>query len=317
MIIIQRSTFINNRLTAPPQDIHSEGFDLFSFMARYLFWIIPLLAFCSQEKRADEVSNASYVKVVAHRADWRNAPENSLLGVRNCIHLGVDMIEVDLAMTKDSILVLMHDKTLDRTTTGSGSISQWTYDSLRDLNLKNYDGSVSEEKIPTFKELISLISGKVEVFIDKGYEYIPQAYEVLKSNNALEQTHFLGFVSGDQFKIDYPMLYGEINYIPLILPIDTINSQIESYRTNGMYPEYYLFSFETENEMLLSSVRLITNSSIAMATTQTAKYCAGHTDSVSLENPEEGWGWIVTKGFNAICTDFPEELIKYLESKNL
>ena len=254
---------------------------------------------------------------MAHRADWRNAPENSLLGVRNCIHLGVDMVEIDLAMTKDSVLVLMHDKTLDRTTTGSGNISQWTYDSLRELSLKNYDGSVSEEKIPTFRELISLVDGKIEVFVDKGYEYIPLAYEILKRNNALDQTHFLGFVSGNQFKKDYSTLHKEINYIPLILPIDTINSQIESYRTNGIHPEYYLFSFETENELLLSSVRSITNSSIAMATTQTAKYCAGRTDSVSLENPEEGWGWIVTKGFNAICTDFPEELIKYLESKNL
>lgn len=60
------------------------------------------------------------VLVVAHRGDWRNAPENSLQAFQNCIAMGVDMIEIDLKMTKDNQLVIMHDNTIDRTTDGKG-----------------------------------------------------------------------------------------------------------------------------------------------------------------------------------------------------
>jgi len=57
-----------------------------------------------------------YVMVIAHRADWRNFPENSLEAIRSAIKLGVDMVEIDVRKTKDGKLILMHDETVDRTT---------------------------------------------------------------------------------------------------------------------------------------------------------------------------------------------------------
>lgn len=62
------------------------------------------------------------VLVVSHRADWRNAPENSLQAIRNCIEMGVDMVEIDLKKTKDGHLILMHDKTIDRTKIGRAHV---------------------------------------------------------------------------------------------------------------------------------------------------------------------------------------------------
>lgn len=63
------------------------------------------------------------VLVVAHRGDWRYAPENSLAAIEHSIDVGVDVVEIDLQLTKDSVLVVMHDATLDRTTTGTGRVS--------------------------------------------------------------------------------------------------------------------------------------------------------------------------------------------------
>lgn len=60
------------------------------------------------------------VLVVSHRGDWRNYPENSLPALRSAIDRGVDIVEIDLKMTSDSVLVLMHDARIDRTTTGRG-----------------------------------------------------------------------------------------------------------------------------------------------------------------------------------------------------
>ena len=95
---------------------------------------------------ADEPVKAIYAKitnpdnkeitVVAHRADWRYAPENSLAAIESSIRLGADVVELDVQKTKDGQLILMHDKTLDRTTTGKGKVAEWTLDSIRTLYLK-------------------------------------------------------------------------------------------------------------------------------------------------------------------------------------
>ena len=66
-----------------------------------------------REKLFDNKSK--YVTVVAHRGDWRNSPENSMQAFRNCLEMGVDMIEIDVRKTKDNELVIIHDATVDRT----------------------------------------------------------------------------------------------------------------------------------------------------------------------------------------------------------
>ena len=71
------------------------------------------------------------VLVASHRGDWRNYPENSLPAIRSAIEMGVDIVEIDLALTSDSVLVLCHDRTIDRTTSGRGLIAEITYDSIR------------------------------------------------------------------------------------------------------------------------------------------------------------------------------------------
>lgn len=53
--------------------------------------------------------DTSYVMVVAHRGDWRYQPENSIAAIEHAISIGADIVEVDLQMTKDSVLILMHD----------------------------------------------------------------------------------------------------------------------------------------------------------------------------------------------------------------
>lgn len=80
--------------------------------------------------------NNHSVMVVSHRGDWRNAPENSLQAIQNCIDMGVDMVEVDLKKTKDGHLIVMHDQTIDRTTTGKGKPENYTLEELRRFRLK-------------------------------------------------------------------------------------------------------------------------------------------------------------------------------------
>ena len=70
--------------------------------------------------------------------------------------MGVDMVEIDLKKTKDGHLVLMHDKTIDRTTTGKGKPEDYTLAELREFFLKGGHGQKTRHKIPTFEEVMML-----------------------------------------------------------------------------------------------------------------------------------------------------------------
>ncbi|TWF59313.1 tandem-95 repeat protein [Neorhizobium alkalisoli] len=111
--------------------------------------------------------------IAAHRMGyWENntriLAENSLSSVERSISLGVDILETDLMRTKDGHYVLMHDGSINRTTTGSGNVSDLTLEQLRTYNLK-IEGSnvVTDEKIPTVEELFAAIKGKAMVNLDK------------------------------------------------------------------------------------------------------------------------------------------------------
>lgn len=88
---------------------------------RKIFLFFFLFAFFSLKSQSVDIrDNDDYVFVTAHRGDWIFAPENSLKALENAITLGVDIMETDVWLTKDDQLVIMHDKTLDRTTNGTG-----------------------------------------------------------------------------------------------------------------------------------------------------------------------------------------------------
>lgn len=116
---------------------------------------------------------SEYVIVVCHRGDWRNYPENSIPAIESVIEMGADMVEIDIAMTKDSVLVLSHDRTIDRCTTGRGLVSDITYDSLQTFFLKSAHGARSsfDLKVPTLREALEVCKDRILINIDKGYDY--------------------------------------------------------------------------------------------------------------------------------------------------
>ena len=94
--------------------------------------------------------------VAAHRGDSTHDPENTMTAFRRAIDAGVDMIETDVRMTCDGVLVLIHDKTVDRTTDGTGYVKDMTFAQLRALNA----GTQAEpQQIPALSELLELLQG--------------------------------------------------------------------------------------------------------------------------------------------------------------
>lgn len=89
-------------------------------------------------------------QLIAHRGGPAYAPENSLTAFRNAIAVGADWIEMDIQMTQDGALVVVHDETVDRTTNGTGRVRDLTLEQVRALD------AGSNERVPTFDEVIVL-----------------------------------------------------------------------------------------------------------------------------------------------------------------
>lgn len=94
----------------------------------------------------------------AHRGDVQNAPENTIAAFESAVKLGAQQIEFDVQLSKDGELVIMHDGTLDRTTDGTGAVSDLTFDELRALDAGSwFDPKFAGTRIPTLRETLDVI----------------------------------------------------------------------------------------------------------------------------------------------------------------
>jgi glycerophosphoryl diester phosphodiesterase len=96
--------------------------------------------------------------VVAHRGGAQLWPENSLLAFRNAIALGVPAVELDVHAARDGGIVVIHDRTLDRTTEGAGPVADLTTRELRRLRLRGDRGTPTDERVPTLEETLALLA---------------------------------------------------------------------------------------------------------------------------------------------------------------
>lgn len=108
--------------------------------------------------------------ISAHRGGMQEGfPENCIASCEKTIAQMPTFIELDFSFTKDSVMVLMHDMTIDRTTNGSGRVDEYTYEELQQFNMVDRDGNVTEHKIPTLKEVLDWGRGKVAFNFDNKY----------------------------------------------------------------------------------------------------------------------------------------------------
>jgi glycerophosphoryl diester phosphodiesterase len=105
--------------------------------------------------RLDCLRQHNLAVVAAHRGQPdQSAAENAMSSFTSSLAAGVPFLEVDVATTSDGALVLMHDDTLDRTTTGSGPTNSRTLAEVQALKLKRPDGTVLDERVPQFPHVL-------------------------------------------------------------------------------------------------------------------------------------------------------------------
>lgn len=100
--------------------------------------------------------------VIGHRGAAAQAPENTIAGVRKAIELGADFVEIDVQRSADGDLVVMHDRTVDRTTNGTGPVAELSTAALQALDAgSSFSADFAGERVPTLDEMLSLVENKV------------------------------------------------------------------------------------------------------------------------------------------------------------
>lgn len=99
------------------------------------------------------------IVIAGHRGMCALYPENTMLSYRKAIEAGVDQLEIDVNMTRDRRLVLMHDTSVDRTTERSGRIRSYTLDEMKQMDAGSHkDYRFRGERVPEFRELLEYIA---------------------------------------------------------------------------------------------------------------------------------------------------------------
>lgn len=297
-----------------------------------LFASVFCLASCSQApkyaNRAEAIAaqmhdpHSKYVVVACHRGDWRNFPENSAMAIESIIKMGADIMELDLKMTKDSVLVLSHDKTIDRCTTGKGKVSDYTYEELMQFNLKRAHGVKSDTThILTLEQALAICKDRICVNVDQGYEFYDQVLEITERLGVTDQILIKGkrpieVVAAHEAKYPHNMMYMPIVDIQKEKGIELFNS----YMDQGVVPLAYEVCWQSEDGAFQQAcARILAQGSKIWVNTIWASLCGGDgndDDAAYISgDPDSVYKRYLDLGVSMIQTDRPELLIGYLEKQ--
>ncbi len=301
--------------------------------ASLLLWSLLVFASCTEatqtqtrstENRAETLrekllsGDKSSVLVVAHRGDWRYAPENSIAAIEHAIAVGVDVVELDLQLTKDSVLLVMHDATLNRTTTGKGKVSDWPLDSIRTLKLKNGCGIRTKHGVPTLEEALLAAKGRVLINLDKADRYFDRVYPLLKQTGTTRQIIMKGSKPADEVRALYGHYLDEVIYMPVVHLDKEHAAELMTGYIEELRPAAYELVYAEDATLPLAVKEQLEGKALIWYNTLWDTLCGGHDDDLSLDHPDAAFGYLIdTLGARIIQTDRAEHLLDYLRSRNL
>lgn len=258
---------------------------------------------------------SDHVFVVTHRGDWRNYPENSIAAIKSAIQMGADIVELDVQRTKDGVLILMHDKTLDRTTTGSGLVKDTEFNTIQRMYLKNGAAIRTREQVPTLEEALIVSKGKVLLNLDKADHYFDEIYELLKKTGTLHQIIMKGNRPATEVKEKYGSYLTDILYMPIVdLDKPEALTSVAQFLTE-INPVAIEFVFsDKKNTKVTALPKLLENKSLIWYNTLWDTLSGGNDDDSALVNPEAIYGYLINQlHARIIQTDRPIFLIDYLK----
>ncbi len=277
--------------------------------------------------------DSKYVVVACHRGDWRNFPENSIPAIESIIRMGADIMELDLKMTKDSVLVLSHDGTVTRCTNfssvfknepgKSARVKDLTLEEIKRLSLKRaHNIAIDTLHMPTLREALLCCKDRICVNVDQGYEFYDEVLAITEELGVTDQILIKGkkpieVVAAHEAKYPHNMMYMPIVDIQRPSGIELFNSYLEQ----GVVPLAYEVCWQNNNDTAFDDAcrKILDQGSKIWVNTIWASLCGGYGNdddaAYVAADPGDVYQQYLDKGVSMIQTDRPELLIGWLTKK--
>ena len=231
------------------------------------------------------------VKIFAHRGASAYAPENTLEAFRLAMEQGADGIELDVQMTKDGELVVIHDETIDRVSNGNGAVRDYTLEELKQFSVSNHFEQYPDVKIPTLREVLELVKpGTMEINIElkTGIYWYPQieqkVLELVKEEGMEERIIYSSFNHYSVQKIRELSPEAETAYL-----IGDVMLDVADYTRNtgikGLHPALF-------HVKMADFLKEYKESGIALR--------------VWTVNDKDQIRWLIDEGVDAVITNYPD-----------
>lgn len=236
------------------------------------------------------------IAVIAHRGGAALAPENTSAAFRNAIQLGCDYVEIDVRTTRDGKLVIMHDRTVDRTTDGTGAVNELDFATIRKLDAGvKFSARYKGEKVPTLEEVLSLCRDKINVYIDHKDAPSSEIIRTIRRTRMEKQV----------------VVYGSVEKLKewkrLAPHIPVMTGWREEFAQPGGIAA---FRKELPAEVLDGNAESWTAQAVNEAHALGVKV---YVDNLGLSDTLDGYRRSLEMGVDGIQTDHPDDLIKVLK----
>ncbi|MCL6219539.1 glycerophosphodiester phosphodiesterase family protein [Zunongwangia pacifica] len=247
----------------------------------------------------------SIILVAAHRGMHINYPENSIPSVQDAIDHHIDMVEIDVQITKDGIPILMHDETIDRTTTGTGKIRKLTYAEICEFNLVDKQGNETPFSVPSLAEVLVLSKNKILLDLDLKLKTrdLKKVLEVIEEYDAVNSVVF--------YESRYYVMRRINKFLPSAMRMTKVSMNrraIKRAMLNVNPDIVHLGNSERDrNPTFIKKVQQNYKKPVFAN-------ALGKLDKEAEKNPDT-LEYFVNKGINIIQTDRPDIIMEYLIAK--
>lgn len=260
------------------------------------------------------------VLIAAHRGVAAgNIPCNTLPAFNRAITDGADIIELDVAISKDNQLFVFHPGMENAHLNTNRLLKNMSADEIRKLRYVNSDNTQTQFGISTFDEALEFLKGKCLINVDKFWTNPKKISDTIRNHNMTDDV-LIKTPIDDEF-ISAVETYGyDFPYITIGYKDYEMHKKIKEMRINYVGIEV-LFENEKQecarpefiSKMRDEEMLLWVNSIVYDYKTILA---AGHNDDVSIMGePQNGWGWLERRGYNIIQTDWVKYVKEYFDAR--
>lgn len=265
--------------------------------------------------------------VIAHRGchepaprhGFGAAPENGVSALEHCVAIGVDMMETDVRETKDGYLVMVHDETVDRTTTGTGKVADLTLAQIKALRLRQNEGGrdapVTAEQVLTLDEILALAKGRITLNLDVKDAIYPQVIAAVRAAGAQDRVTLKTRIGIGSPPIAAMAPYDQVPFLVIPMEGDDSGATIPDIIAAQMAGRTKPVGIELPYHLPEAALPAIAARARALGVRLWVNMLDGSfvlgagSDKDALRMPDAVWGKLVREGASMLLTDEPEAMV--------